>query len=329
MSDAVSRRLESLGVSEAAERAYLELLTNRAAADLHPDVSAELESHGLVAVSGSRIVPLSARDLLDEWERDRAAETSRTVAEVDHLLRLHDAFSRSEAGFVEVLHGNEAVRSTFTRLQMEATSFLHSLERGPYLQGPVVVISDEQEQVSERGIRYRSLYRAQELQREDVRIGITQAIAMGEEARVYVDVPLRMMIADDRRALVVLPQPVDQDEWERAAAVDGLLVRESPPLDVLIRLFHSFWNRGTRLDALLGEGATEAGAGSGDPRHALSPEDSDVLELLATGLTDAHIARTLGVSQRTVQRRISNLEHRVGVQTRYLLGVEAARRGWI
>ena len=57
--------------------------------------------------------------------------------------------------------------------------------------------------------------------------------------------------------------------------------------------------------------------------------DRQVLMMLAGGATDETIARQLGVSSRTVERRVRALLDRLGAETRFQAGVQAARRGWL
>ena len=56
--------------------------------------------------------------------------------------------------------------------------------------------------------------------------------------------------------------------------------------------------------------------------------DQRILALLDAGLTDRALGNHLGLSQRTVQRRVRHLMEPAGVDTRFRLGVEASRRGW-
>ncbi|MGW2182712.1 hypothetical protein ACWCXX_32455 [Streptomyces sp. NPDC001732] len=51
--------------------------------------------------------------------------------------------------------------------------------------------------------------------------------------------------------------------------------------------------------------------------------------LLHVGLTDAAIARQLGLGHRTVQRRLHALTDEVGAVTRFQLGWYAARAEWL
>jgi DNA-binding CsgD family transcriptional regulator len=81
-------------------------------------------------------------------------------------------------------------------------------------------------------------------------------------------------------------------------------------------LFEQFWARGAALPST---GPVPPTAGDVRP----------VLELLQLGLKDETIARQLGVSLRTVRRRIAMVMDEVGATTRFQAGIEAARRGLI
>ncbi|MFD0503048.1 hypothetical protein ACFQ0G_09370 [Streptomyces chiangmaiensis] len=51
--------------------------------------------------------------------------------------------------------------------------------------------------------------------------------------------------------------------------------------------------------------------------------------MLHAGYKDQAIARQLGTSARTVTRRIATIASRLGLETRFQVGAEAARQGWI
>lgn len=58
-------------------------------------------------------------------------------------------------------------------------------------------------------------------------------------------------------------------------------------------------------------------------------ETRQLLALMRTGATDRAIARELGVSERTVHRRIARLQTLLGAHSRFQLGVFAASRKWL
>lgn len=57
---------------------------------------------------------------------------------------------------------------------------------------------------------------------------------------------------------------------------------------------------------------------------SLLPDQHELLQLLANGLSDQAIGRRLGLSRRTVQRRVRSLMDHYAVQTRFQLGMRAA-----
>lgn len=61
--------------------------------------------------------------------------------------------------------------------------------------------------------------------------------------------------------------------------------------------------------------------------HRLTDRDGQIIALLASGASDTTIARQLGVSQRTVERRVRMIMEELGATTRFQAGTNAARRG--
>jgi DNA-binding CsgD family transcriptional regulator len=101
----------------------------------------------------------------------------------------------------------------------------------------------------------------------------------------------------------------------------GTLLVRAPALVALVRnLFDQYWARGTPLPT--------TGAGPGAAAQDVD-EVRRVLELLQLGLKDESIARQLGVSLRTVRRRVAGVMDDLGATTRFQAGMEAARRGLI
>ncbi|WP_022921002.1 hypothetical protein [Ornithinimicrobium pekingense] len=91
---------------------------------------------------------------------------------------------------------------------------------------------------------------------------------------------------------------------------DFLIVRDTSLVEVFTALFEELWRR---AEPALGRDVSD-----GEVR---------LLELLALGLKDEAVARQLGLSLRTVRRRIATLMAEHGADTRYQLGLAAGRLG--
>lgn len=128
----------------------------------------------------------------------------------------------------------------------------------------------------------------------------------GEEIRVLPDVPTRMFVIGTTHA--VLPEPLGYADEPRT------LVRQQGIVEALVLLFEQLWDRASPVQ--------EFEVGDADLRRFL-------LAQLAAGAHDEQIARKLGISLRTVRRRVADLMSDLGADSRFQAGVEAARRGWL
>ncbi len=159
------------------------------------------------------------------------------------------------------------------------------------------------------GVAYRVLYHRAVYDDADLFAGMTRMIEHGEDARVLADHPVKLLIGDDRTALLV-PEP------ERLGVEGSLVVHASGLLAALTGLFETLWTLGVPVS-------------STTPAGQLSEKDRKIITLMAAGLTDEAIARRLTLSRRTVVRRIAALLDRLGATTRFQAGVQAANRGWL
>jgi hypothetical protein len=96
------------------------------------------------------------------------------------------------------------------------------------------------------------------------------------------------------------------------------VVHRSGLLDTLLELFDTHWQRARPI-------------GSTGPATPGRPSAGDLLppQMLQAGYKDQATARRLGVSTRTVTRRIATIASALGLETRFQVGVEVAKRGWI
>lgn len=156
------------------------------------------------------------------------------------------------------------------------------------------------------GRRSRAIYPARAL--SEAPEALATRARMGERVRIMSEVPTRMFILGDAHA--VLPEPIGFTDEPRVH------VRQRSVVAALTLWFELLWSRAAPVPEL------EAGGGRPEERQFL-------LEQLMAGATDEIIARKLGISLRTVRRRVAELMSDLGVDTRFQAGVEAVRRGWL
>ncbi|MFC3500609.1 LuxR C-terminal-related transcriptional regulator [Micromonospora krabiensis] len=253
------------------------------------------------------------RAALESWAAQREVEAARARAVAETLTGLYTAVHGTGTAFVEVIEGKHAARELFRQLQVEARTEVRGLERGPYLRDTARVPEEVQYDGLRRGLRYRCVYEGELLHDEAMLAAVRAAVGAGERARVFPELPLKMMLTDADRGLIILPRGGGDD-------ADAVLVHRSRLLDGLSDLFEVFWRLGAPIHP-----TTDAAEPDAEPTVATQR----LLALLTAGLTDEAIARDLGVSKRTVHRRVSRLQELLGARSRFQLGVQASRRGWL
>lgn len=139
--------------------------------------------------------------------------------------------------------------------------------------------------------------------------------AAAEVRFTWVLLPPMMICGTDSVGL-----PWQPEEAHGSAVPGSAWVREPAVATLLAAIFDSIWI--TAVPAAMRARSSAADA---------SPTAAEValLRLLAADLTYQAIARRLGVSSRTVERRVALLTARLGVKGRFQALHEAARRGWL
>lgn len=160
----------------------------------------------------------------------------------------------------------------------------------------------------DRGRRSRAIYPIRAV--TEIPDTLAHRASIGEEIRLVPDLPTRMLIIGTSH--VILPEPLGFDDEPRS------LVRQRGWVEAMILWFEAVWAHADPLPT--------------DP-SAPDPGRRDlrrfVLQQLAAGAQDEQIARQLGVSLRTVRRRIADLMTELGAESRFQAGVEAVKRGWL
>ncbi|MEV0726994.1 helix-turn-helix domain-containing protein [Micromonospora purpureochromogenes] len=242
-------------------------------------------------------------------EAARAAVT-RLTEEYRAGLRRHDADH-----LVEVITGAGVLRERLRDVQNSARSEVLWFCRANPLTMPGSENVEEFDALA-RGVRYRAIYEREMLLEPGALADVEQGVRAGEQARVLDRLPVRLAIVDARTA--ICPLVPDRDVGEPSAAVIG----RSQLLDALLALFESHWLVATPLRSA----TTPAGDADG---YLPDADEVRLLSLFVAGVPDKSIASQLGVSRRTVQRRLADLMTVAGVDTRPGLAYQAARRGWL
>ncbi|MGV1009210.1 MAG: LuxR C-terminal-related transcriptional regulator [Dermatophilaceae bacterium] len=133
--------------------------------------------------------------------------------------------------------------------------------------------------------------------------------APAEEQRVCPDLPFTTTVVDDDQAVIDLT-------LAGQVGPVGVVLTSAPLVRPILAVLERLWEFASPLP----RASTTSG---------LDPRDGHVLGMLASGASDATIARQLGVSQRTVERRIRSIMDTLGAESRFQAGLLAKQAGWL
>lgn len=163
-----------------------------------------------------------------------------------------------------------------------------------------------------RGVRFRALYASEVLDEPALVARIHWMAEQGEHARVLPSVPMKLFVVDGETAVLLLTRDAEGNALSVVAARSALT-------DGLPAMFEQLWAQASPIRI----GSTPRRTGRQDTAA------DRLLNLLAAGMKDESIARHLGVSPRTLRRRIAALLDSLDATGRFRAGINAAERGWL
>jgi DNA-binding CsgD family transcriptional regulator len=241
--------------------------------------------------------------------RDAMADTIGALEEiVEHFLPLGPG-PRQDLE-LEVIAELPRVASVLDMMTNLARDELLSMHPGPMPSEQVLRDGRARDRLLiERGLRIRTIYAKHVTNTAYVRAYLDDLVSFGYQVRTAPTLPMRMIICDGQRALI----PLDLTNGRAGAiAIDGeMLVRS------LVKVFEHCWQSSSRLEE------------SAESASGLTEQELTTLRMLAVGMKDEQIARSIGVSVRTVSRTVSDLMRRLDAQSRFQAGVRAFQAGWV
>ena len=289
-------------------------------------------SFGLVTVPRGHVID----DLLTEQALVLRQAMEEVLSRQRRLRALIDAGEALDPGQLEAIHtldlGHGDSGPAMYELPSRANSELMALHPGGNFLPDVLKHSLRRAEESlDAGVRLRVVHQSSVLAHPSA-IGYLRAIEdRGGLVRLRQDLPFRMLIVD-RNAAVCAASTEDPDPG-------AFLVRGVRIMALLERVFETTWVDAVPLQAVLSghrlEPSSEQVVRTPEDRAlegrfaTLSPQQRIILRCLAEGETDRMISRRLGVTSRTVTRRIAEIYEVLRVESRFQAGVAAGRLGLV
>ncbi|MEU5980259.1 LuxR family transcriptional regulator [Streptomyces sp. NPDC047315] len=318
--------LRLLGLDQAAADVYLALLDvapaplGAVAAATGLDGAELAAAYGALVDAGLASAAEAADDVvapvppaagLEVLARHRAAEVEESRIAVGGAF---ESFRRQRLAaynddLVEVVTG-DAIGPRMRQAWASAREQIRQFESPPYF--PLSSARDDALATLARGVTQRVVYSRDSLAHPGhLKEVIEPCIQAGEQARTLPSVPVKLLIIDEAYALVSLS--IEEADVHNTM----LVVQPCGLLSALVALFELSWRSAVPFPG-------RAVRPGGPP-----PADRRLLWLLAGGASDEVIASELGISRRTLFRRLQILMARSGAANRFQLALQAQRNGWL
>lgn len=317
--------LSKIGLSAEAERAYRLLLAKGSASQQELSESLGLsiarmqrllesmQRKGLVVClwdSAPTYLPIAPDLAIGALiqRRQVTLERVRSIVPMFHVDSDTRRPLRANEKTIEVVTGRTALARIAQQLRHSTHHELRCLVRKPFMFGSPGNTGSVLKESLPRPVRQLTVLDHSAMEDGDA---LEQLRTGDAEYRIAQVVPFELMISDRRLAAL----PLVSDSAEGSA----LLIRPSALLEGLCTLFDSIWQKAAPLDHTVRSTEFETPTSLATGIDALLP-------LLAAGLNDKAIAHELGISVRTLIRRISDLLGTLGARTRFQAGWLAAQR---
>lgn len=171
-----------------------------------------------------------------------------------------------------------------------------------------------------RNVRMRVVHQSSVLKHPSMVAYLTELAAMGGRVRLRDNLPFRLLLIDGTSAVCAVP------------TAGSFLLKGERVMVLLNRIFETTWVDALPLERAMTAKTKMISAAEQAPRRegqsdVLSPTHEGILRLLAEGQTDQSIARAMGITTRTVTRRISEIYEVLGVESRFQAGIAAKELG--
>ena len=272
----------------------------------------DVEAPGLRRMVATMAKPVSSPD--------GGGSAHLALAELQALVR---QFNDKAAKFVsdyqvnlestenERVFGEEQILARVALLAQQTINRMDTL--GPGIDYPAEHIAAAQKadlELHSRGIKSRVIYLAENLKFPQMLGHFEWAMAHGIAVRTTLELPIRMIISDQKQAIL----PLDTTD-----GMNGILiVKDAGTIQALCALFETKWAAAEPFDAP-----------SSEREALLDVKDIQVLHLLGEALTDREIGRRMGFGTRTASYAVETVRRKLGARNRFELGVIAAKEGWL
>ncbi|WP_031075565.1 TrmB family transcriptional regulator [Streptomyces sp. NRRL WC-3742] len=249
-----------------------------------------------------------SESLISSWQRKALDLLSRAEDLPGDLKDLAAAFHapKQSGGTIEYLQGKALINQRLSQLTNACTEeFLAAQPGGPRPPEMLERSRDRDLALLQRGAVTRTIYHPSTRYHAATRDYVLAITEAGGHVRTLDEPYARLIIVDRRTAIIPIADDLSTAAFIHDRAIISFFVSE---------IFDRNWNRALEFD--------------GDrivPQQVVSSLRQTIIDLLLKGTSHRVIARSLGISERTLARHIADMREDYQVDSLFQLGYVLAR----
>ena len=306
--------LESLGLDQNADRLYLAAhenpgltlreLASAARVELQDAQASflELEAIGLAQMGRTGVMVVGLEQAVDllflRQQSEQIAQRTRFTVFKAEVERIKTAIASSESLVDEVITGASAITRRLQALCAETEVRMDTLAPGgSHTPEQTAEAQSVDLEMFKRGVKSRSVFLASSRKDPVTMAHVEWLSDHGATVRALPRLPIRLILSDEKTAVL----PVDLSN-----ALVGIAIHRTPGVvTALQELFELTW-----------AAASPLGPSPIVQERSLSDVEITVLSMVASGFSEAEIAKRLGVVDRTIRRRVESAMKKLNAVSR-------------
>ncbi|WP_371517934.1 hypothetical protein [Kitasatospora sp. NBC_01300] len=246
--------------------------------------------------------------LIASWQRKALDLLSRAEELPTDLKELAEAFNTpmQSGGSIEYVRGKALINQRLSQLANSCTEeFLAAQPGGPRPPEALAGSRDRDLALLQRGALARTIYHPSTRYHPATRDYVLAITEAGGHVRTLDEPYARLIIVDRRTAIIPVADDLNVAAFIHDRAIISFLVSE---------IFERHWSHALEFD-----GARVV------PQQVISSLRQTIIDLLLKGTSHRVIARSLGISERTLARHIADMREDYQVDSLFQLGYVLAR----
>lgn len=188
------------------------------------------------------------RSLIDQYKSDfkiKLGKDKKLALELSNDLSVLYDKTREQMDpleYIEVLKDNKQIHRRWLSLESEAKREILAFTKPPYT-APVSEHLTKEIDTLKRKVKIRSIYEYDDAAKEELIKVISLWVSAGEEARVVRELPMKLVIIDDKITLLPLSDPISEKP-----SITTMIINHPGFAKAQKCVFETIWDKATSFD---------------------------------------------------------------------------------